>query len=421
MANSIAQSNPAEHYTREVEHVHQKSTLGAQLAKDLHQYRAVLPDPFGGSITEGELALVRLLPQDALELTSGEALTVVDLAVENEYQPDGDPPIAGLHRASRAKLARRRSLHAFPHAWYTGQTMTTFEEILENARRAGPVRFVVAQAADSTILEALAQADRAGFAKPVLVGPGNEIKKAAQERGVSLKDWEIADTRTAAEAATEAVRIVANGQGDILVKGLLQSADLLRAVLNKSNGLATGRTLSHVGVFRFPESERFFFVTDAALTIAPDYNQKIDIVQNAVDVAHRLGVPDPVVAMLCAIETVNPDMPATVDAACIAKMADRGAIRGARVEGPLALDNAVSVEAARHKGITGDLAGRADILVAPNIEAANILYKALIFFAKAEEAGIVMGARCPIVLASRSDSARNKLYSLALGALTRSS
>ena len=183
--------------------------------------------------------------------------------------------------------------------------------------------------------------------------------------------------------------------------------------------MGTGRTLSHVGVFKFEESDRFYFVTDAALTIAPDYAQKIDIVQNAVDVAHRLGIEQPIVAMLCAIETVNPEMPATVDAACLAKMAERGAIKGARVEGPLALDNAVSVEAARHKGITSELAGRADILVAPNIEAANILYKALIFFAKAEEAGIVMGARAPIVLASRSDSVRNKLYSLALGSLAR--
>ena len=155
----------------------------------------------------------------------------------------------------------------------------------------------------------------------------------------------------------EAVRCVARGDGDILVKGLLPSADLLRAVLSKSNGLATGRTLSHVGVFKFAESDRFYFVTDAALSIAPDYAQKIDIVQNAVDLAHKLGIAQPIVAILCAIETVNPEMPATVDAASLSKMAERGAIRGARVEGPLALDNAVSVEAARHKGITSELAG----------------------------------------------------------------
>ncbi len=297
--------------------------------------------------------------------------------------------------------------------------MNTFAQILEAARAAGPARFVVAPAADDTILEALAEARKIGFAEPVLVGVRSEIEEAAAARSVSVGGWKIVETPTRDDAAGEAVRIVARGDGDILVKGLLQSADLLRAVLSKSNGLTTGRTLSHVGVFRFEESDRFYFVTDAALSIAPDYAQKIDIVQNAVDLAHRLGISSPIVAMLCAIERVNPSMPATVDAACLAKMAERGAIRGARVEGPLALDNAVSVEAARHKGIESDLAGRADILVAPNIEAANILYKALIFFAKAEEAGIVMGARSPIVLASRSDSARNKLYSMALGALAR--
>jgi phosphate butyryltransferase len=297
--------------------------------------------------------------------------------------------------------------------------MNTFAEILEAARAAGPARFVVAQAADATILEALAQARDAGFARPLLVGVRGEIEAAAREHSISLQGWEIVETASRQDAAGEAVRLVARGDGDILVKGLLQSAELLRAVLTKANGLATGRTLSHVGVFRFAESDRFYFVTDAALSIAPDYAQKIDIVQNAVDLAHKLGVAVPVVAILCAIETVNPEMPATVDAACLAKMAERGAIRGARVEGPLALDNAVSVEAARHKGITSELAGRADILVAPNIEAANILYKALIFFAKAEEAGVVMGARAPIVLASRSDSIRNKLYSMALGALAR--
>jgi len=297
--------------------------------------------------------------------------------------------------------------------------MNSFAQILEQARKAGPARFVVAQAADGTILEALAQARAAGFAVPVLVGRRQEIEEAARERSLDIARWQIVEAATPAEAAVEAVRSVARGDGDILVKGLLPSADLLRAVLTKSNGLTTGRILSHVGVFQFAESDRFYFVTDAALSIAPDYQQKIDIVQNAVDLAHKLGIAQPIVAILCAIETVNPEMPATVDAASLSKMAERGAIRGARVEGPLALDNAVSVEAARHKGITSELAGRADILVAPNIEAANILYKALIFFAKAEEAGIVMGARAPFVLASRSDSVRNKLYSMALGALAR--
>jgi phosphate butyryltransferase len=313
----------------------------------------------------------------------------------------------------------RSALHTAGKPAIGGDIMNSFAQIIEAARAAGPARFVVAQAADSTILEALTEARAAGFARPVLVGRRDEIEKAARDHSLSLQGCDFVESATNAEAAVEAVKLIARGDGDILVKGLMQSADLLRAVLSKTNGLTLGRTLSHVGVFKFMESERFYFVTDAALTIGPDFQQKIDIVQNAVDLAHKLGLPQPIVAVLCAIETVNPDMPATVDAACLAKMAERGAIKGARVEGPLALDNAVSVEAARHKGITSELAGRADILVAPNIEAANILYKALIFFAKAEEAGIVMGARAPIVLASRSDSVRNKLYSLALGALAR--
>jgi len=297
--------------------------------------------------------------------------------------------------------------------------MNSFEQVIEQAKQAGPARFVVAQAADGTILEALARAGAAGFATGVLVGRREQIEAAARQQDVDTRGWQFRDAGTPAEAAEEAVRCVARGDGDILVKGLLPTADLLHAVLSRSNGLATGRTLSHVGVFKFEASDRFYFVTDAAICIAPTYPQKIDIVQNAVDLAHRLGIPQPIVAVLCAVETVNPEMPATVDAASLSKMAERGAIKGARVEGPLALDNAVSVEAARHKGITSELAGRADILVAPNIEAANILYKALIFFAKSEEAGIVMGARAPFVLASRSDSAQNKLYSMALAALAK--
>jgi phosphotransacetylase len=175
-----------------------------------------------------------------------------------------------------------------------------------------------------------------------------------------------------------------------------------------------------VGVFLVHGFNRFLLVTDAGIAIAPDLAQKAEIVQNAIDLARRLGIRSPVAAILCAVENVNPHMPATLDAACLAKMADRGAITGGRVEGPLALDNAISEEAARLKGIASELAGKADILVAPDIEAANILYKALVYFAKAEEAGIVVGARAPIVMTSRSDSARNKLYSLALGSLASS-
>jgi phosphate butyryltransferase len=295
--------------------------------------------------------------------------------------------------------------------------MNSFAEIIRAAGASGPRRYVVAQAADPTILEAMDRARLLGFAAPVLVGRKAEIEEAARGREVDISACRIVDTPTRAEAAAEAVRLVARGEGDILVKGLIQTADLLRHVVDKTSGLNWGRIISHVGVFQFPGADRFVLVTDAALTIAPNLHQKAEIVQNAVDLAHRLGIASPIVAILCAIEVVNPVMPATVDAACLAKMADRGEISGCRVEGPLALDNAVSVEAARHKGITSELAGKADILMAPDIEAANILYKALIFYAKAEEAGIVMGAKAPIVLVSRSDSVANKLNSLALGAV----
>jgi phosphate butyryltransferase len=299
--------------------------------------------------------------------------------------------------------------------------MKDFTEMMEAARARGPRRAVVAQAADEAVLQAVEEARRYGIVEPILVGDRAGIAEAARKISISLADYRIVESRSAREAAADSARLVARGEGDILVKGMLQTADLLHAVLDKEAGLNSGRTLSHVGVFLVPASkrfsEKFLLVTDAALVISPTLAQKAQIVQNAIDLAHGIGISEPVVAILCALETVNTAMPATVDAALLAKMADRGQITGGRVEGPLALDNAVSEEAARRKGIKSDLAGRADILVAPDIEAANILYKALVFFADAVEAGIVVGARAPIVLTSRADSARNKLYSLALGAL----
>jgi phosphate butyryltransferase len=301
--------------------------------------------------------------------------------------------------------------------------MKTFNDILDTAKAKGPCRCVVAQAADESVLLAMEEARRGGIADPILVGSRAEIEEIAGKLALDLSEYKIVEPRSKAEAAAEAVRVISRGEGDVLVKGMIPSADLLHAVLDKEAGLGRGRILSHVGVFLVPGSERFtkkfILLTDAALAISPTLPQKAEIVQNAFDVAHRLGIESPIAAILCALETVNPSMPATMDAACLAKMAERGQITGGQVEGPLALDNAVSEEAARHKGIHSPLAGRADILVAPDIEAANILYKSLIFFAGAVEAGIVVGAKVPIVLTSRADSARNKLYSIALGSLVR--
>jgi phosphate butyryltransferase len=295
--------------------------------------------------------------------------------------------------------------------------MRTFADILAGARKLGALRFVVAQAADPVVLEAVEAARREGFCAPVLVGIRAEIEQAAREAGVPLDGLRIVEVAAKADAAAAAVGLVASGEGDVLVKGLLQTSELLKPVLDKATGLGRGRLISHLGVFRVPGVDRFVLVTDAGLCIAPDLAQKADIVRNAFEAAHALGIPDPVAAILCAIEIVNPKMPATIDAAELVKMAERGELAGGRVVGPLALDGAVDPEAARHKGIANSLAGRADILVVPDIEAGNILYKSLAYFARAETAGILVGARAPIVVTSRSDSAASKLHSMALATL----
>ena len=295
--------------------------------------------------------------------------------------------------------------------------MKSFADVMAGARRLGTRRFVVAQAADPVVLEAVEAARREGFCEPVLVGVREEIESAAREAGVALDGHRVVTVAAKADAAAAAVRLVASGEADVLVKGLLQTSELLKPVLDKTTGLGRGRLVSHVAVFIVPGFDRFVLVTDAALCIAPDLAQKADIVRNAFETAHGLGIADPVAAILCAVETVNPKMPATTDAAELVKMAESGAIAGGRVVGPLALDGAVDPEAARHKGIANPLAGRADILVAPDIEAGNVLYKSLTCFARAEVAGILVGARAPIVVTSRSDSAAGKLHSMALAVL----
>jgi phosphate butyryltransferase len=218
-------------------------------------------------------------------------------------------------------------------------------------------------------------------------------------------------------AARRAASLVQQGKAQVLMKGLVGTADFMRAVLDKSEGLGTGRLISHAVVFEASGYDRLMTLTDAAINIAPDLAQKVQIITNALQVTAVLGPKEPRVAMLAAVETVSLSMKATEDAALIAKMAERGQIGGCRIDGPLALDNAISVAAARHKGIGGDVAGRADILVVPNIEAGNVLYKSLVYFAHAPLAGIVIGAAAPVVLTSRADSPQTKLNSIALAVI----
>ncbi len=292
-----------------------------------------------------------------------------------------------------------------------------FDELLAAVKGLPRIRVAVAAAHDDAVLDAVKGARELGIADFVLVADEPKLQKMAGELGVDLSGIDIIHEPDARKAAYKAVALTSGGQADMFMKGLVSTADFLRAVLDKEVGLRTGAILSHSFVFEMAAYDRLLLVTDPAMNVAPTLAQKADIIQNAVKLAHVLGIKPPKVAVLAAVETVNPDMPATLDAAALTKMADRGQIKGAIVDGPLALDNAISVEAARHKGIDSPVAGLADILMVPDIEAGNMLGKSMVYFARARVAGLVLGASKPVVATSRADSADSKILSLALGAL----
>ena len=295
-------------------------------------------------------------------------------------------------------------------------------EIIEKAVEKGRVVLAVAAAQEASVLEAVCDAYDKGIVQPILVGEPEAIKAAAREArggaGVDIAGFEVVPAADLAGAAATAVQLVKTGRADILMKGILDTAVLLKAVLNKEKGINAGCLASHVAVMEVPTYHKLLVVTDAAINIAPDLPGFVDIIGSAVRVSQSLGVEKPKVAFLAAVEKVNPDkMPCTVTASILTQMNRRGQIRGCIVDGPLALDNAVSHESARIKHIDSAVAGDADILVAPDIEAGNILYKCLLDLAQAKGAAIVMGAEKPVVLTSRADSAETKLASIALASL----
>jgi phosphotransacetylase len=287
------------------------------------------------------------------------------------------------------------------------------------ARCAGlkPAVTAVVHPCDRTSLAAAVEAADAGLIVPVLVGPEARIRRAAAEAGLDIGAFRLVAVAHSHAAAAEAVAMARRGEVEALMKGSLHTDELIHEVVAPQTGLGTGRRMSHVYLFECPAYPRSLMITDAAINIAPGLDDKRDICQNAVDLARLLGVAQPKVAVLAAVETVNSRMPATVDAACLCKMAERGQITGALVDGPLAFDNAISPEAAREKEIVSPVAGQADILLAPDLESANILAKELTFFDHAEGAGIVLGARCPVILTSRADPLRARLASAALALL----
>jgi phosphate butyryltransferase len=290
--------------------------------------------------------------------------------------------------------------------------------IIQAAKAAGRKRVAVAAAQEASVLEAAVDAWKNGIADPVLIGDLAAMDAIAAELGLDIANFERHEAKDNAAAAAKAVELVRTGKADMVMKGILDTSVLLKAVLNKEVGLNAGRLVSHVVVIEAPTYHKLLLVTDAAITIAPDINAKIDIIANAVRAAQALGVETPKVALLAAVEKVNWEkMPCTADAAIITQMNRRGQIKGCIVDGPLALDNAISAESAKIKKIVSDVAGDADILVAPDIEAGNILYKALVDLGQSKGAAIVMGAAKPVILTSRSDSAETKLASIALAAL----
>lgn len=290
-------------------------------------------------------------------------------------------------------------------------------DLIKQASAADNNVVAVASAADLEVMEAVSMAIEHDMASFRLYDKEQKLKEMMVQHFPHLLNHpkiftqHVKDDQQAAIAAVKSVHL---NEANVLMKGHIPTALILKAVLNPDFGLRTGSVLSHVAAFEINGFERLIFVTDAAMNIAPDLAQKAQIVQNAVMVAHSVGIKNPVVAALAAVETVNPSMQPTLDAASLVAMNVRGQIKGCIIDGPVALDNAISVEAAHHKGLIGQHAGQADILLVPNIEAGNILYKSLVYFARAKVGAVIVGAKAPIVLTSRSDSAESKLNSLAL-------
>jgi len=295
-----------------------------------------------------------------------------------------------------------------------------FRHLVERAQQLDPVITAVAHPCDGVSLESAAAAGKLGFIVPILVGPEARIRDVATSHGIDIGGLEIVDTEHSHAAAAKAVEIARSGRAGALMKGSLHTDELMAAVVARDTGLRTSRRISHCFIMDVPNYPNALIITDAAVNIAPGLVDKVDIIQNAIDLAHAMGVEEVRVAILSATETVNPAVQSTLDAAALCKMADRGQITGAVLDGPLALDNAISPEAAAIKEIVSPVAGRANILVAPNLEAGNMLAKSLSFLAGADAAGIVLGARVPIILTSRADSLLTRLASCAVAVLAAS-
>ncbi|MDD3631563.1 MAG: bifunctional enoyl-CoA hydratase/phosphate acetyltransferase [Atribacterota bacterium] len=295
--------------------------------------------------------------------------------------------------------------------------LKSFEEVIEKAIHFGPKRISVAIAQAEDVMKAIEEARKIGLIKGILVGNKEETIQVCQKLNIDPRDYEFIDEQDKNEAARIAVKLVRDKKAELLMKGMIGTDRILRAVLDKEIGLRTKRLLSHAYVLKLKNYDKLLTVTDGAMNIAPSLEQKVQIVQNIINFCHCLEIEKPKIAILAAVEVVNPDMPACIDAACLSKMADRGQIEGGIVDGPLAFDNAISKEAALHKGIDSPVSGEVDAVVVPEIESGNIFAKGLVYLAEAEPAGVLLGTTAPVILVSRSDCPISKVRSIALGIL----
>lgn len=295
--------------------------------------------------------------------------------------------------------------------------MKNFNEIIEKAKKKTKLKISVAFAHDEDVLKAINNAINENICSAILVGDKEKIIDISNKIKFNLDNIEIVDEKDPSMAARRAVELVSSGQASIVMKGLIDTSVVLKAVLDKEIGLRTGNILSHAAVFEIEKYHKLLLIADAAMNISPTVEEKKQIIENSIKLAHALDIKEPKVAIVCAKEKVDNKMQATVDAQTLVKMYSDGLIEKCVIEGPFGLDNAISKEAASHKGVSGVVAGNADLLIMPNIEAGNVLYKSLTYFSNSENAGIILGAKAPIVLTSRADSDKTKLNSIALAVL----
>ena len=370
------------------------------LAQDLHFHAPVV---IGDTVT----AAVTVREKDPVRRS-----LVLDCTCTNQ---DGKNVITGTAIVRAPETHQRLRRQSLPDVRL--QRHERFQPIIEQARALPPATVAVAHPCDPVTMDAVAELVALGMITPILVGPAAKIAAAAASAGVDISAWRLIDTPHSHAAAAEAVGLIKRGEASILMKGSLHTDELMHEVVAAASGLRTNRRLSHVYVMDVPSYDRLLFVTDAAINIAPTLDEKADIVRNAIDLAHVLGIAMPKVAVLSAVETVTPALRSSVEASALAKMADRGQIMGGIVDGPLAFDNAVNLEAAAQKGIVSPVAGMADVLVVPDLETGNMVAKQLSFLAGADAAGVVVGAKAPIILTSRADSQRTRIASCAVARL----